>query len=44
MIQKFEEDGSERDGAAAVHREEEVGFVELRDSFVGKEEVNLRDG
>ena len=25
-------------------REDEVGFVDLRDSFVGKEEMYMRDG
>ncbi len=27
-----------------LYREEEVGYVDLWDSFVGKEEVYLRDG
>ena len=35
-IQKYEEDGSQRDGRLQLCREEEVGFVDLWDSFVGK--------
>ena len=36
MIQKFEADGSQRDGEAAL-QEEEVGYAYLWDCFVGKE-------
>ena len=41
-IQKFEEDCSERDGAAC--KEGEIGLIDVWDSFVGKEELYFRDG
>ena len=42
-IQKFEADGSQRDGGAAC-KEEDVGYVDLWDSFVWKEDMYVRDG
>ena len=43
-IQEFEADGSQRDGVKRLCKEEEVGYVDLWDSFVGIEEMYARDG
>ena len=43
MIQKFEADGSERDGEEALQGRGS-GYVDLWDSIVGKEEMYVRDG
>ena len=43
MIHEFEEDGSQLDGEQLC-REEEVGYGDFWDSFVGKEEMYVRDG
>ena len=42
-IQELEEDGSQRDGGAALHGKD-VGYVDMWDSFVGNEELYFRDG
>ena len=43
-IQKFEADGSQRDGAATLQGRGSGIHVNLWDSFVGKEEMYVRDG
>ena len=43
MIQKFEADGDQRDDEALC-KEEDVGYVDLWDSFAGKEDMYVRDG
>ena len=40
-IQELEEDGSQRDGGVAL-QEEDVGYVDMWDSFVGNEELYFR--
>ena len=42
-IQELEEDGSQRD-VERLCKEEEVGYVDMWDSFVGNEELYFRDG
>ena len=42
-MQKFEAGGSQRDGEAVLQGRGS-GYVDLWDSFVGKEEMYVRDG